>query len=113
MADKRRELWRRGQRKFALQAIIFCVFRKSRECSPKIRDFRASGIPVGDRVDFFDTIKRGVRSIGKFLFKAAHNIFIVGADYFICQKLNILTGVCYGIFSCVCFKGGYIVFTVA
>ena len=112
MADKRRELWRRGQRKFALQAIIFCVFRKSRERSQKSLIF-ASGIPVGDRVDFFDTIKRGVRSIGKFLFKAAHNIFIVGADYFICQKLNILTGVCYGIFSCVCFKGGYIVFTVA
>ena len=46
---------------------------------------------------------RRVQSIGKFLFKAAHNIFIVGADYFICQKLNILTGVCYGVFSCVCF----------
>ena len=56
VADKRRALWRRGQRKFALQAIIFCVFRKSRECSPKIRDFRTSGIPVGERADFFDTI---------------------------------------------------------
>ena len=22
------------------------------ECSPKVRDFRASGIPVGERVDF-------------------------------------------------------------
>ena len=30
--------------------------RKSRECSPKIRDFRANGIPVQDRVVFFDTI---------------------------------------------------------
>ena len=49
VADKRRVLWRRGQRKFALQAIIFFGHRKSRECSPKIRDFRASGIPVGER----------------------------------------------------------------
>ena len=55
-ADKRRVLWRRGQRKFALQAIIFFGHRKSRECSPKIRDFRANGIPVQDRVVFFDTI---------------------------------------------------------
>ena len=27
------------------------------ECSPKIFDFRASGIPVRERVDFFDTLK--------------------------------------------------------
>ena len=27
------------------------------ERSPKIRDFRASGIPVGERVDFFDTLR--------------------------------------------------------
>ena len=26
------------------------------ECSPKISDFRAIGIPVGERVDFFDTL---------------------------------------------------------
>ena len=26
------------------------------ERSPKIRDFRASGIPVQERVDFFDTL---------------------------------------------------------
>ena len=26
------------------------------ERSPKIHDFRASGIPVGERVDFFDTL---------------------------------------------------------
>ena len=26
------------------------------ECSPKIIDFRASGIPVQERVDFFDTL---------------------------------------------------------
>ena len=52
VADKRRALWRRGQRKFALQAIIFFGHRKSRECSPKIRDFRANGIPVQVRVDF-------------------------------------------------------------
>ena len=57
VADKRRVLWRRGQRKFALQAIIFFGHRKSRKRSPKIRDFRASGIPVGERVDFFDTLR--------------------------------------------------------
>ena len=57
VADKRRALWRRGQRKFALQANIFFGYRKSRECSPKICDFRASGIPGGERVDFFDTLK--------------------------------------------------------
>ena len=28
------------------------------ECSPKIIDFRASGIPVQERVDFFDTLNR-------------------------------------------------------
>ena len=56
VADKRRVLWRRGQRKFALQAIIFFGHRKSRECSPKICYFRANGIPVQNRVDFFDTI---------------------------------------------------------
>ena len=28
------------------------------ECSPKISDFRANGIPVGERVDFFDTLAR-------------------------------------------------------
>ena len=28
------------------------------ERSPKIRDFRASGIPVGERVDFFDTLRK-------------------------------------------------------
>ena len=28
------------------------------ERSPKIFDFRASGIPVQKRVDFFDTLKR-------------------------------------------------------
>ena len=27
------------------------------ECSPKISDFRANGIPVWERVDFFDTLK--------------------------------------------------------
>jgi len=28
------------------------------ECSPKIFDFRANGIPVQERVDFFDTLKK-------------------------------------------------------
>ena len=27
------------------------------ECSPKIFDFRADGIPTGESVDFFDTLK--------------------------------------------------------
>ena len=29
------------------------------ECSPKISDFRANGIPVQERVDFFDTLRDG------------------------------------------------------
>ena len=33
------------------------------ECSPKIFDFRASGIPVQERVDFFDTLGHGVKSV--------------------------------------------------
>ena len=41
-----------SQRKFALRAIILCVSRKSRKCSPKIRDFRANGIPAGVCTDF-------------------------------------------------------------
>ena len=49
-------LWRRGQRKFALRAIILFGHRKSRECSPKIRDFRANGIPVGERGEKIDTL---------------------------------------------------------
>ena len=28
------------------------------ECSPKIFDFRANGIPVQERVDFFDTLRQ-------------------------------------------------------
>ena len=63
VADKRRVLWRRGQRKFALQAIIFFGHRKSRKRSPKIRDFRASGIPVQERVDFFDTLRAPDRQL--------------------------------------------------
>ena len=34
------------------------------ECSPKIFDFRASGIPVQERVDFFDTLKRSLTKVG-------------------------------------------------
>ena len=56
VAEKKRLLWRRGQRKFAPQAKIFFGYRKSQECSPKIFDFRANGIPVQERVDFFDTL---------------------------------------------------------
>ena len=50
-ADKRRALWRRGQRKFALQANIFFGHRKSRECSQKSAIF-ANGIPVQECVNF-------------------------------------------------------------
>ena len=32
------------------------------ECSPKIFDFRASGIPVQERVDFFDTLSFPMKS---------------------------------------------------
>ena len=35
------------------------------ECSPKIFDFRANGIPDQERVDFFDTLK-AVLSKGRF-----------------------------------------------
>ncbi len=44
-------------KKIRAPSEIFFGYRKSRECSPKIFDFRASGIPVGARVDFFDTLK--------------------------------------------------------
>ena len=43
-------------KKIRAPSDIFFGHRKSRECSPKIRDFRANGIPVQDRVVFFDTI---------------------------------------------------------
>ena len=33
------------------------------ECSPKIFDFRASGIPDQERVDFFDTLNPPLRGI--------------------------------------------------
>ena len=39
------------------------------ECSPKIFDFRANGIPTGESVDFFDTLKPAV--------KAGFKMFIV------------------------------------
>ena len=58
VAEKKRLLWRRGQRKFAPQAKIFFGYRKSQECSPEIFDFCANGIPVQERVDFFDTHRR-------------------------------------------------------
>ena len=49
-------LWRRGQRKSALLATVFFGHRKSRECSLKIRYFRANGIPVGERGEKVDTL---------------------------------------------------------
>ena len=38
-------LWRRGQRKFALQANIFFGYRKSRECSQKSLIFERAAFP--------------------------------------------------------------------
>ena len=38
------------------------------ECSPKIFDFRANGIPVQERVDFFDTLTAEI-SFGSCFFK--------------------------------------------
>ncbi len=55
VADKRRALWRRGQRKFALQANIFFGHRKSKECRQKSLIF-ANGIPAKERGEFFDTL---------------------------------------------------------
>ena len=35
------------------------------ECSPKIFDFRANGIPTGESVDFFDTLNRTpIKTVG-------------------------------------------------
>ena len=65
-ADKRRVLWRRVQRKFALRATVFFGHRKSREYSPKIRDFRANGIPAverGEKVDTLTVYDRAFRAI--------------------------------------------------
>ena len=56
VADKRRALWRRGRQKNDAPRKFFAGHRKSKECSPKIFDFRASGIPAGERFDFFDTL---------------------------------------------------------
>ena len=36
VGDKRRVLWRRGQRKFALRATVFFGHRKSRERGEKV-----------------------------------------------------------------------------
>ena len=38
------------------------------ECSPKIFDFRASGIPVQERADFFDTLRHGFYSVPAYIF---------------------------------------------
>ena len=42
-------------KKIRAPSDIFFGHNKSRECGPKIRNFRANGIPVGERGDFFDT----------------------------------------------------------
>ena len=40
-------------KKIRAPSDIFFGHNKSRECGPKIRNFRANGILVGERVDFF------------------------------------------------------------
>ena len=87
VADKRRVLWRRGQRKFALQANIFFGHRKSRECSPKIFDFRANGIPVGERVDFFDTLRISPVFVCNSEFFKKRQLCIAALDYFFRKHL--------------------------
>ena len=54
---KGERLWRRGKQKNDVPRKFFAGYRKNRECSPKIRDFRASGIPIGERVEKVDTLK--------------------------------------------------------
>ena len=44
------------------------------ECSPKIFDFRASGIPVQERVDFFDTLTARI-SVTGYTRCVMHDIF--------------------------------------
>ena len=46
-------------KKIRAPSEIFFGYRKSRECSPKIFDFRASGIPVQERGDFRHALNRG------------------------------------------------------
>ena len=45
------------QRFFKVAGVVLAGI----ECSPKIFDFRANGIPTGERVDFFDTLKAALR----------------------------------------------------
>ena len=40
-------------KKIRAPSDIFFGHTKSRECGPKLRNFRANGIPVGERGDFF------------------------------------------------------------
>ena len=52
------------------------------ECSPKIRDFRANGIPVQDRVVFFDTLR--APNFGAFLMLIINLLrlwILLSADY--------------------------------
>ena len=53
-------------KKIRAPSEIFFGYRKSRECSPKIFDFRASGIPVHERVDFFDTLTAAAKTAAIF-----------------------------------------------
>ena len=47
------------------------------ECSPKISDFRANGISVQERVDFFDTLKAGNYPCSLFVFLKRHIFFFI------------------------------------
>ena len=62
------------------------------ECSPKIFDFRANGIPVQESVDFFDTLKRVPDKTGtRFL------IFIHSFESIFSIELSFLKSISQGL----------------
>ena len=54
------------------------------ECSPKIFDFRANGIPVQESVDFFDTLKRDMTD-----FSIRHIPFHIFRMLFLSKRLRM------------------------
>ena len=63
------------------------------ECSPKISDFRANGIPVQESVDFFDTLKSpalsGLFTIYKHLIKHVILYVVVFSKLLIVKTNNL------------------------
>ena len=74
-------------KKIRAPSDIFFGHNKSRECGPKIRNFRANGIPVGERVDFFDTLILRRCAEGYFLcaealaFKTGKILYYLACNY--------------------------------